>query len=131
MIIGNPEEAHKVAPKECFLREDDIANNSLGTVSAHKAVMGTNGRIDDFTLAKLGETSYLRLQVEYVIEVGSSGLTNDERVCHRSTSSVDSGWRSGRAFREGVLRTLPDFDFKANEELCDGKVLRVGDSDAA
>lgn len=115
MTIGNPEEAHKVASEERFLREDDIANNSLITVSAHEAVMGANGGSDNFAFSNMRETSYLGLQVEYVSDLGSSGLTNDERVCHRSTSSVDSGWRSGRAFREGVLRTLPDFNLESHQ----------------
>jgi len=130
MTVRNLEEAHQVATEERFLREDDVANHAFRTVSAYQAVMGGSGGIDNFTFSNLRETGYLFLQIEYAIEVASSGLTNDERTCHGERPSVDSGWSGGRAFSEGVLRTLPDFDFKANEELGDGKVLGVSDPDA-
>lgn len=93
--------------------------------------MGADGGSDNLAFSNVREASYLGLQVEYVIDVASSGFTNDERTCHRSTSSVDSGWRGGRAFREGVLGTLPDFNLESHQELSHGKVLRVGDPDTA
>ena len=44
MTIGDPEEVHEVAPKERLSREDDIANDILGVIGAHEAVMGAHGR---------------------------------------------------------------------------------------
>jgi len=51
MTVGDPEEAHEVAPKERLSREDDIANDALGAISAHEAVMAAHGRSEDLAFS--------------------------------------------------------------------------------